>query len=435
MSKRAAFAVAAALIALSTAANASDFTMNEEIRPHSEAELSMLKASAAKGDAKAELEYGKALVYLNRDPKNHVSEADYRAWFQKAADQNLAEAWFWLGFTSTDRALEKRAILHAAELGFAPAYDDVFDLLLFRAAEEADPAKAKHFLDLAQKSGVYGIAPGDAPIINACYQAGAADVPVAERSAIEKDGRADEHYTPNANMKFAQAYANGWGVKRDGKLALALVCHGSEVPAELISMVDLLSKTQRDPALEEPFLFCEHVTSSMNGIQCARVNLANEQAAGDRKLAKIAADFTPEQKTAFAALTKAEETYIDAHADSEQDMRGTFGSGFYFAEVGTLQAAFLSAIEDFESGKRPPKDDFAAADKALNEAYRTTITKTDWTQTGTVTADGVRKTERLWLKLRDAWAAFGTARYPSSTADDWKAWATRARLTVLKNGF
>jgi hypothetical protein len=47
----------------------------------------------------------------------------------------------------------------------------------------------------------------------------------------------------------------------------------------------------------------------------------------------------------------------------------------------------------------------------------------------------VRKTERLWLKLRDAWAAFGTARYPGLSADDWKAWATRQRVESLKAGF
>jgi uncharacterized protein YecT (DUF1311 family) len=419
-------------------AAASGFDALKEIRPHSEAELSALKASAAKGDAKAELEYGKALVYLHGDPKNHVSEADYRAWFQKAADQNLAEAWYWLGYTTTDGALRDRATLKAAELGFAPAYDGVFDFLLFRAAEKADPAKAKYFFDLAQKYGVkyYESIPGEiGRTINACYEAGAADVPAAERSAIEKDGRVAQRYTPNDNMKFAEAYANGWGVKRNSKLALALVCHGAEVPAELIDMVDFLSKTQRDPALKKPFVFCEHLTSGMNGSWCETFDQDKTQAVRDRKLAKIVAGFTPEQKSAFAALKKANEAYIDAHSGDEQDMSGTLRGAFYAEEAGKLRAAFLNFIEGFESGKRPRKDDFAAADKALNQTYRAVIGTTDWTATGTVTADGVRKTERLWLKLRDAWAAFGTARYPGSSADDWKAWATRQRVESLKAGF
>jgi Protein of unknown function (DUF1311). len=437
MSKCAAFAVAAALAAFTTAATASGFDMLKEIRPHSEAELSALKASAAKGDAKAELEYGKALVYLARQSKN-VSEADYRVWFQKAADQNLAEAWYWLGYTTTDGALHDRAYLKAAELGFAPAYDEVFELLLFRAAEKADPAKAKHLLDLAQKNGVkyYESFPGEVSrTINACYQAGAAEVPAAERSAIEKDGRADQHFTPNDNMKYAEAYANGWGVKRNSRLALALVCHGADVPAELFGMVDFLSKTQSDPALKKPFVFCEHLTSGMNGSQCEAFDQDKDQAIRDHALAKIVAGFTPEQKAAFAALKKTNEAYIEAHSGDERDMSGTLRGAFYAEEAGKLHAAFLKAIEGFEKGNRPPRDNFAAADKALNEAYRTVLTKTDWTTTGTVAPEGVRKTERLWLKLRDAWAGFGTARYPGSSADDWKAWATRARLAVLKDGF
>jgi hypothetical protein len=30
---------------------------------------------------------------------------------------------------------------------------------------------------------------------------------------------------------------------------------------------------------------------------------------------------------------------------------------------------------------------------------------------------------------------FGIARYPASSADDWKAWATRRRVEALKLGF
>ncbi len=144
----------------------------------------------------------------------------------------------------------------------------IFERTLFRAGEDADPATAKRFLDLARKQGV--ATPGDvARTIEACYEAGSASVPDSDRQAIDKDGRAAESFTPNDNMKLAQAYANGWGVERNPKRALSLVCHGADVPAELDSMVDALVKTRNDQALEESFLFCSHVTSGMNGGQCS----------------------------------------------------------------------------------------------------------------------------------------------------------------------
>jgi hypothetical protein len=51
---------------------------------------------------------------------------------------------------------------------------------------------------------------------------------------------------------------------------------------------------------------------------------------------------------------------------------------------------------------------------------------------GTVARDGIRRTQRTWLTCRDAWAAFGRARYPAVPDAAWKAWATTARLARLK---
>ncbi len=109
---------------LAAGAVGSDFSPLEQIKPHAASELRALEGAAESGDAKAQLEYGKALVYLQRDPKNRVAMEDARVWFQKAADQKVAEAWYWLGYTSTDIKLTDNFYRRAAELGFAPAFDD-----------------------------------------------------------------------------------------------------------------------------------------------------------------------------------------------------------------------------------------------------------------------------------------------------------------------
>ena len=48
-----------------------------------------LRSAAERGDAQAQLDYAKALG---------SQHPDARAWAQHAADQGLAEAWFWLGY-------------------------------------------------------------------------------------------------------------------------------------------------------------------------------------------------------------------------------------------------------------------------------------------------------------------------------------------------
>jgi hypothetical protein len=50
---------------------------------------------------------------------------------------------------------------------------------------------------------------------------------------------------PVGNAWLAEVYANGWGVPRDAMLAVALLCHASDVPAELTDMVETLYSLAR----------------------------------------------------------------------------------------------------------------------------------------------------------------------------------------------
>lgn len=298
--------------------------------------------------------------------------------------------------------------------------------------EKGDYAAAKVLRAEMEKRRISTILVPSLANLDHCIAAGPATVTPAETKAIAADRRNTDNFSPD-ELTAMVAFANGWGVRADRKRATALACRSGELTsAEWDDTVAFLASPKN---AGKPYLFCDHITSGKHGGGCASFAQDKDQAVRDRKLAKIVAGFTPEQKTAFAALKKASEAYIEAHSGDEQDMSGTLRGAFYAGEAGKLHAAFLSAIEGFEKGKLLPKDDFAAADKALNEAYRGIISKTDWTETGTVTAKDVRKTERVWLKVRDAWAAFGTARYPGSSADDWKAWATRQRIATLKDGF
>ena len=423
-------------LALAMPSTASGFELLKEIRHHSSAELSTLHAAANKGDAKAQLEYGKALVYLHRDAKNGVTEADYQKWFRKASDQGLGEAWYWLGYTTSNQNLLRTAYDHAAELGFAPAFDDVLEQLLFRAGEQADVIRAKHFADLARQKGItfYNAAESFATV-DACYAAGTATLSAAERAAIAKNGRTEDSFTPNDNMRFAEAFANGWGVKRDSNRAIAFVCHASDVPAELNGMVADLLKRDTVAVDQNPFLFCDKITSGEHGGECAAFEGDKHSAERERIITKLQSAYTPAQKLALTALRKAAGAYFNSHAGEEQDMSGTLRGALFADEMNAMEQRFIDDLAGFEHGKLLAKDDFSAADKSLNAAYHDIIKNYDRSTGGTVTPDSLRATERLWIAYRDAWVAFGTLRYPATHADDWKAWVTRVRITNLKESF
>lgn len=402
-------------------------------------DLARLKSAALGGGAQAELDYAKALEQAgDRDGG--------RAWAQKAAAQDLGEAWYWLGTTALPADDPAHYYVRAAELGYKPAFGDALDALLFRAGAKADVARAKRIADLGRRLHVeFGYDTEDEyATVDACYAAGSPELPAADlRAPPPRGSDCDEYHgqwqqyracliaQSSPNTLLAEVYANGWGVARDTRLATALVCHGSEVPAELMAMVATLQKK----TLDRPFLFCEHVTSGMNGAECAAQAGAIADKKRAREIATIARGWKAPETAAFRDLRGAADAFFEAHAGSEQDNSGSGHLAFYIEEVGQKKDAFVSQLKAFEAGKRPPHDDFAARDRAMNAAYRHIIKDTDWNASGTLSAEGIRETQRKWLVYRDAWAKFGVLRYPGTSASDWNAWTTKRRTEELKGIF
>jgi hypothetical protein len=114
------------------------------------------------------------------------------------------------------------------------------------------------------------------------------------------------------------------------------------------------------------------------------------------------------------------------------DLSGTARAALVIEEGARLREAFASSVEGLVAG--PPTwrfdaAEYAAADRELNEAYREAISSKPL---GTVTPDGIRKTQRAWLPYRDAWADFGRALHPGVPAFGWKAWITKERTQMLE---
>ena len=378
------------------------------------------KAAAEKGDARAQLEYGKSLLSQSRD--------EARVWLQKAAEQGQGEAWFLLG---GHRLGDKPKIFYyekAAENGYQEAFTYLFDELLFRAEASADTVKAKKYADLARERNVmlgYDAASRVRMLdtIDRCYEVGASIIPDLDRLLIPNGADINE---------IAEMYANGRGVKRNHTLAIALDCHGSRVPMELVNLVRYLVSMQYEEQLYGEFRFCDHVTSVMNIGLCAERAEEVRSKKEETEFAVMLEHWSSAQKVAFEELRAAADNFILLRADREIDMRGhesgleSMGRDFNF------RTEFFDAIRMFESGQLPNDKDFKLADKDLNEAYSKIMRRKNLENFGTITKGVIRATQRKWIKYRDAWTKFTAVKYPGTVSDVFKVWLTRKRTEQLK---
>jgi hypothetical protein len=139
---------------------------------------------------------------------------------------------------------DERAVLElaATERGDPDAVRAALDAFLFRAGRDADVVRAKRIADLARARGVKVRGPRSSFDAHP-LQVGALPRSPARRSfrrLLRVPGLPPLSNPSRDGNKVAELYANGWGVKRDLQLAIALVCHASSVPAELESMVATL---------------------------------------------------------------------------------------------------------------------------------------------------------------------------------------------------
>ncbi|MBP9682848.1 MAG: hypothetical protein KBD76_15715 [Bacteriovorax sp.] len=456
------FFIITALVVTSTLSNyAQSAQKRKNVRPAHQG-LSALKAKAEKGDAKAQLEYGKAIEGKSREEAAH--------WIQQAANQGLGEAWFWLGDSGLGK--EKPIVYYekAAERGHFEAFEFVFEKLLFRAGASADVAKAKKFADLARKlfpNQDGPISSKKIEIIDRCYEAGASvistsDLPSAEEKKSFKESNTDCLYLktgtpPNWNEyrkcllsnddvdvvknnmaeiyangwvknDIAEIYANGWGVKRNAKLAIALVCHASSVPDELEGIVETLYSTKDQDRLQVEFKFCDHITSGMNGGICAARAEEIASKKRDAEVASLIPKLTGPEKASIHLLREIANEFFSERAGSELNTRGSARIEIAIEEEAKLKEELVKSLKSFEEGHLPKESDFARSDKDLNDIYSKIMKQ----EGDGFTKGAVETTQPKWFKYRDAWVKFAGLRYPSTSPEVWKTWLTKQRIEQLK---
>lgn len=168
----------------------------------------------------------------------------------------------------------------------------------------------------------------------------------------------------------------------------------------------------------------------MPGSECNLIQTAFIRQKRDAELRSVRAKLPIEQRTAFDKLLNALLAYLTAHDQNETAVMGHWRFNGWEGISGESEDTFLLSSATFEKGALPhaTSAEYSEADKALNQTYVEVMAVAERNQAGgrierqigdPPTRASIRATERLWLAYRDAFAEFGTLRYPKTTRDAW----------------
>jgi len=231
-------------------------------------------------------------------------------------------------------------------------------------------------------------------------------------------------------------YANGKGVQRDYELAIRFACEEpwSSV-AEYGSRIGHLEYLRDTKAQATDFDLCDDITSGLSQGICERVVARAADAERAVKIAAIAERLPAAAKALLPALEGAEKAFEEARIETEIDLSGTARAAFEIEDEMKLQDQFLINLQRFARGDVPAASaaDLAKLDQQLNAVYRQIqhSSAQAWEFT-TVKPEGIRRTQRSWLTLADAWEKFRVAAYPGLSAETMRAQLIRLRLHQLR---
>jgi uncharacterized protein YecT (DUF1311 family) len=238
------------------------------------------------------------------------------------------------------------------------------------------------------------------------------------------------------NLVLAMIYANGKGVQRNLDLALHFVCAdngGGAAPAELQGRVEHLQKLKAEKSPDKDFDMCDDITSGYMMGFCSGIESTLKDKKMKKDLADLTAKWTPEQHKAYQQLQEANKAYIEARIGNEVDISGTARGALVIGEQSTLEETIFKRLQASETCTIPSAtgDQFQKVDQELNTLYKEVISKEFFPSSG-ISPEGIKKTQRAWIKYRDAWVSFGHIKCPDISAESWKTLLTEERINQLK---
>lgn len=266
------------------------------------------------------------------------------------------------------------------------------------------------------------------------YGIGMPSDPVRARQCAFLEADGDDGGVFSGRTMLMTVYANGRGAKRDLDVAAHLACGIEGAPMESHGRVTHLTELKAKGWKGQDFHYCDDITSGLAMGYCESHEAGKAGARREAALAAMTAGWTAAEKRAFARLRTAHSAYVEAHGSGEVDLSGTARAAMAIAAEEALRDELVEILERLRSGRALPTSAarLPAEDAALNLAYRKRLKEAAaGDHPGAVTADGIRATERAWLRYRDSFLAFAATKFPRVARAELAAWLTRQRTALL----
>lgn len=249
-------------------------------------------------------------------------------------------------------------------------------------------------------------------------------------------------FVKNDGQVLMMLYANGFGINQNLNLAVKYACE-DETPLEIPGRVEHLTKVKEHSPNERDigdFDVCDDATAGPSLGRCSAIEEQQNEMARNLRLAGISSKWKSAQITALGMLKVSLDSFAFAHANLENDAGGSFRAASVNSAITAGRDSFLEDIEQFEQGSLPKftKADFDALDKELNQIYQQLMHTTadgnnsQFVGNTGISKNDIKKTQKSWLKYRDAWVVLGRIRYQSVPPHSWEAHLTQRRIKQLK---
>jgi hypothetical protein len=266
------------------------------------------------------------------------------------------------------------------------------------------------------------------------YGVGQSSDPLMARhcAVIEDERRAELVFGGSAILMMI--YANGNGAKQDYDLALHFACEVGGAPAEVGGRVAHLVKLKTELNPKPNFDLCDDITSGFMMGHCAALQARMTKAVANKAATSLREKMSPAEQASYDSLRAAASNYFFSRSREEVDLSGSARSMFITEEEQALEKSFAGFVVSLaQPGVIPETEakDADDADRKLNQAYG----KLKYAKNiggGTVSFDGIKKTQKLWLKYRDTWVAFAKVKAPTISKPAILKWQTEQRLKMLE---
>lgn len=371
---------------------------------------------------------------------NQNKKQEAKALYEKAALENNADAHFYLAYRYV--LPEEPSFSHyekAAIQGHGEAMKNFLEVIFFRQSDlfKSDPFRALSVYEKGKKANpamkFYDEA-GRFRAIKQAVEAGHFDA-----NAFVKKYQIDTSHMHDSYSVWEIAEnaskRKGRFADVDNKLVLQLISRGGWVPAELIIAIDTAYKAWKGKQDFE-FNICNYVTSGSGMGYCARRGAADNEVQINTRLTQLTTALKNGSGQYLKPAYKATVEFLEAKVWNEELHGGSGYAAWATESLVKQKKEFVQLIENVNSGKLPEdmtrmKDN----DARLNSMYKEVLVElrkkplTDFN--AEVNADGLRKTQRLWIPYRDAIVALLCTMNPDIVKQQWVNWVTEQRIKEL----